>query len=293
MKGFEAYFSCRPSRRGLCGPGIRSCRAAIQRALSPPRGASHCCPPASSIWRRWSHTGCPRAPKTTSAALPRRYGDKKEKKKTDSMVINTYVSCLISNANKHIIIHPVRLPLTLCLLQDKRSRDFTHLLGNFHFIQYTWVIPPSAAAVLAELLLHKTFIKHRVSGGNLSEWSCLQSFNCVFSSLCALLLFSWEAVRSPWSKSTTAKEWHHPSCSSFEVKNRGIFTQGGATPLRNADASLLLFLLLMLTRSLVEVRKTILPYNKHWGFTEKLIKTGSARKPHYSTGQNQELLWVF
>lgn len=45
------------------------------------------------------------------------------------MVINTYVSCLISKANKHIIIHPVHLPLTL-LHEDKRSRDFTHSPGK-------------------------------------------------------------------------------------------------------------------------------------------------------------------
>lgn len=46
----------------------------------------------------------------------------REREKTDSMVINTYVSCLISDVNKHIIIHPVHSPRTLCLLPKERHR---------------------------------------------------------------------------------------------------------------------------------------------------------------------------
>lgn len=223
------YFSCRHSRRGLCGPGIRSCRAAFRTAPSRPTGASRCCPPASSIWRRWSHTGCPRAPKTTSAALPRRYGDERIKKKQDSMVINTYVSRLISKANKHIIIHPVHLPLTL-LHEDKRSRDFTHSPGNFHLMRHTWVISPSTDGVLAERLL-QTFRKRSGSLGGGPDWMKLCVFKAVIVCFPPLSVLG---CRSPEKRSVPLdqkvlqwKEWHHLSCSSFEVKNRGSVTQGG------------------------------------------------------------------
>lgn len=210
----NSYFSFRLSRRGLCEPGIRSCTAAFRWAATHPTGASRCCLPSSSIWRSWSHTGCPRAPKTTSAALPHPYEEKKNS--SDSMVINTYVSCLISIANKHIIMHPVHLPHT-------QHRTWGPEISH----TYTWVISLSAAGVLAQLLLFKTFTKHHLAGGNQSEQSFLQSFNWVFSSRrfrCAPVLLRTE-VHSPWSKNTTGKEWHHLSCSCFEVKNRGIFTQ--------------------------------------------------------------------
>lgn len=69
------YFSCRLSQRELCGPGIHFCTAAFRKALTRQAGASRRCPPASWTWRRWSHTGCPRAPRRTSAALPHRYGN--------------------------------------------------------------------------------------------------------------------------------------------------------------------------------------------------------------------------
>lgn len=100
------YFSCRPSRRELCEPGIRSCTAAIRTAPTRPTGASRCCPPASWIWRRWSRRGCPRARKKTSAA-PLHHCQHSQQSR--SVVINTYVSCLMNNVNKHIIIHPVSL----------------------------------------------------------------------------------------------------------------------------------------------------------------------------------------
>lgn len=141
---------------------------------------------------------------------------RRKKNSSDSMVINTYVSCLISIANKHIIMHPVHLPHT-------QHRTWGPEISH----TYTWVISLSAAGVLAQLLLFKTFTKHHLAGGNQSEQSFLQSFNWVFSSRrsrCAPVLLRTE-VHSPWSKNTTGKEWHHLSCSCFEVKNRGIFTQ--------------------------------------------------------------------
>lgn len=155
------------------------------------------------------------------------------------MVINTYVSRLISKANKHIIIHPVHLPLTL-VHEDKRSRDFTHSPGNFHLMRHTWVISPSTDGVLAERLL-QTFRKRSGSLGGtwLNEAVCLQSCNCVFSSsLCARLPFSWEAVRSPWSKSTTVKRVTPSILFQLWGEKQGQRYPGG--PLRNADASLLL-----------------------------------------------------
>lgn len=69
------YFSCRLSQRELCGPGIHFCTAAFRRAPTRQAGASRRCPPAWWTWRRWSRTGCPRAPRKTSAALPHRYGN--------------------------------------------------------------------------------------------------------------------------------------------------------------------------------------------------------------------------
>lgn len=58
-------------------------------------------------------------------------------KKTDSVAINTYVSRLISNMNKHIIIHPVRLPLTLCSLLEEQQRtrgpEISHKASNTHW----------------------------------------------------------------------------------------------------------------------------------------------------------------
>lgn len=86
---------------------------------------------------------------------------------------------------------------------------------------------------------------HLCWGGGtwLNEAVCLQSCNCVFSSsLCARLPFSWEAVCSPWSKSTTAKRVTPSILFQLWGEKQGQRYPGG--PLRNADASLLLFLLL-------------------------------------------------
>lgn len=221
----NSYFSFRLSRRGLCEPGIRSCTAAFRWAATHPTGASRCCLPSSSIWRSWSHTGCPRALKTTSAALPHPYEEKKNS--SDSMVINTYVSCLISIANKHIIMHPVHLPHT-------QHRTWGPEISH----TYTWVISLSAAGVLAQLPLFKTFTKHHLAGGNQSEQSFLQSFNCVFSSrVLAVLLFSSEQKSTlldqkiPQEKSDTiylapALRW-----------KTGASLPRGTAALRDADTS--------------------------------------------------------
>lgn len=145
------------------------------------------------------------------------------------MVINTYVSRLISKANKHIIIHPVHLPLTL-LHEDKRSRDFTHSPGNFHLMRHTWVISPSTDGVLAERLL-QTFRKRSGSLGGGPDWMKLCVFKAVIVCFPPLSVLG---CRSPEKRSVPLdqkvlqwKEWHHLSCSSFEVKNRGSVTQGG------------------------------------------------------------------
>lgn len=186
------------------------------------------------------------------------------------MVINTYVSRLISKANKHIIIHPVHLPLTL-LHEDKRSRDFTHSPGNFHLMRHTWVISPSTDGVLAERLL-QTFRKRSGSLGGrawLNEAVCLQSCNCVFSSsLCARLPFSWEAVCSPWSKSTTVKRVTPSILFQLWGEKQGQRYPGG--PLRNADASLLL------------------EASQRWG---RLFVPWDFKDSQYKRGEREEAPW--
>lgn len=82
------YFSCRLSQRALCGPGSHFCTAAFRRAPSRQAGASHRCPPASWTWRRSSHTGCPRAPRKTSVAPPRRYGNRKCKNQRGALLVS-------------------------------------------------------------------------------------------------------------------------------------------------------------------------------------------------------------
>lgn len=74
------YFSFRLSRRGLYGPGSRSCRAASPWASSPLRPASRCCPLSSWTWRYPSRTDCPPVQKTTCAAPPRHCGDREQRK---------------------------------------------------------------------------------------------------------------------------------------------------------------------------------------------------------------------
>lgn len=60
--------------------------------------------------------------------------------------------------------------------QDKRSADFTRSLGNFHFIQHTWVI-----IAVHGWCLGRAFVAQDIYKAIMSEWSCLQSFNRVFS----------------------------------------------------------------------------------------------------------------
>lgn len=152
---------------------------------------------------------------------------RRKKNSSDSMVINTYVSCLISIANKHIIMHPVHLPHT-------QHRTWGPEISH----TYTWVISLSAAGVLAQLLLFKTFTKHHLAGGNQSEQSFLQSFNWVFSSrVLAVLLFSSEQKSTlldqkiPQEKSDTiylapALRW-----------KTGASLPRGTAALRDADTS--------------------------------------------------------
>lgn len=250
------YFSFRLSLRGLSGRGTRSCTAAIRTAASHPSGSSRRCPPPPSpIWRRWSHTGCPRAPRTTSAALPRRYGDNEIKKNPDPMVINTYVSCLISN--KHIIIHPV--PLTVCSLQDKRSRDFTHTYWEtFLFIQNTWVMLSSVHG--CRLGSASCCTRHHVSLRRGGGETCVNeaAFKALIVCFPAPVLRRRNSALSLITKYHGAKEWHRLSCSSFEVKKQGHLYPGGAEHHWYSFFS----------SRLIEVRKSFLPWNKNGGFTD-------------------------
>lgn len=134
--------------------------------------------------------------------------------------------------------------------QDKRSTDFTHSLGNFSFrtvhmsnvAVHCWLL--GRAFVAQDIYICIMYLWGGGGGvGDLSEWSCPQSFNCVFSSLSLSSLSPLSLIKTYHSKKSDTIYL----VPALRWKTGASLPQGGQlTPLWVADTSLLL---LMLKRS--------------------------------------------